>query len=174
MESTNEVMKSTLFSLEIAEILVLILAVLTVVLLVVCIMQIAKVNKLKKRLDAFTKGQNAASLEKEIIGLVEDNKFLKTSIDRNKKDIRVLYKKFESAFQKVGLVKYDAFKQMGGQLSYSLCLLDENNNGFIINSVHSTEGCYTYTKEVKNGVSNLDLGAEEAEALAIAMGNTEN
>ena len=43
----------------------------------------------------------------------------------------------ESAYQKMGLVKYDAFNQMGGQLSFSLALLDENNNGFIINSVHS-------------------------------------
>ena len=70
----------------------------------------------------------------------------------------------------MGLVKYDAFRQMGGQLSFCLCLLDDNNNGFIINSVHSTEGCYSYTKEIKAGESILDLGAEEAEALTIALG----
>ena len=69
-----------------------------------------------------------------------------------------------------GLVKYDAFNQMGGQLSFSLALLDENNNGFIINSVHSSEGCYSYTKEIKLGQCAIDLGAEEAEALSIAMG----
>ena len=76
----------------------------------------------------------------------------------------------ESAYQKMGLVKYDAFNQMGGQLSFSLVLLDENNNGFIINSVHSSEGCYSYTKEIKLGQCAIDLGAEEAEALSIAMG----
>lgn len=76
----------------------------------------------------------------------------------------------ESAYQKMGLVKYDAFNQMGGQLSFSLALLDENNNGFIINSVHSSEGCYSYTKEIKLGQCVIDLGAEEAEALAMAMG----
>jgi hypothetical protein len=70
----------------------------------------------------------------------------------------------------MGLVKYDAFNQMGGQLSFSLALLDENNNGFIINSVHSSEGCYSYTKEIKLGQCAIDLGAEEAEALSIAMG----
>ena len=62
---------------------------------------------------------------------------------------------------------------MGGQLSFSLALLDENNTGFIINSVHSTEGCYSYTKEIRNGTSAIDLSAEEAEALAMAMGNKE-
>lgn len=81
-----------------------------------------------------------------------------------------LYKNMESAYQKMGLVKYDAFSQMGGQLSFCLALLDENNNGFIINSVHSTEGCYSYTKEIKNGQSDISLGKEEAEAMAIAMG----
>ena len=45
-----------------------------------------------------------------------------------------------------------------------------NNNGFIINSVHSSEGCYSYTKEIKLGQCAIDLGAEEAEALSIAMG----
>ncbi len=80
-----------------------------------------------------------------------------------------MYKKFENAFQKVGIVKYDAYNQMGGQLSFSLALLDENDNGFVLNSVHSTEGCYSYTKEVKNGMCEISLGDEEKMALDIAM-----
>ena len=63
-----------------------------------------------------------------------------------------------------------AWKMMGGQLSFSLALLDENNDGFIINSVHSSEGCYSYTKEIKNGTSSISLGEEEQQALDIAMG----
>ena len=79
----------------------------------------------------------------------------------------------ESAFQKVGIIKYDAFSQMGGKLSFCLALLDENNNGFILNSVHSTEGCYSYTKQIIGGESKIDLGKEEAEALQMAIGKTE-
>ena len=48
-------------------------------------------------------------------------------------------------------------------------LLDENDNGFILNSVHSTEGCYSYTKEIKNGLCDISLGEEEKQALDIAM-----
>lgn len=147
-----------------------VLAVIMLAVIILLIVQIRKVNGLKKRLDKFLVGKDGMSLEQDIIGLCEDNKFLKNSTDRNKKDIRNLYKQMETAYQKMGLVKYDAFNQMGGQLSFSLALLDENNNGFIINSVHSTEGCYSYTKEIKNGVSAISLGNEEAEALAIAMG----
>ena len=59
---------------------------------------------------------------------------------------------------------------MGGQLSFSLALLDENNNGFLINSVHSTEGCYSYTKEIKQGECSISLSEEEVKALELAMG----
>lgn len=140
------------------------------ILIILLAVQIRKTSQLKKRLDKFVLGKDGKSLEKDIIGLYEDNKFLKISVDKNKKDIRTLYKNMEKTFQKIGIVKYDAFKQMGGQLSFSLALLDENNDGFILNSVHSTDGCYSYTKEIKDGICDISLGEEEQEALSIAMG----
>lgn len=145
------------------------MAVLILILLVIIIIQLKRTSDMKKRLDKFMKGKDGKSLEKDIVALYEDNKFFKIAVDKNKKDIRQIYKTLESTFQKVGVVKYDAFRQMGGQLSFSLALLDENNNGFVLNSVHSTEGCYTYTKEIKNGESEISLGDEEKKALAIAM-----
>ena len=138
-------------------------------LLILLIVQFRRTSKLEKRLDKFMLGKDAKSLEKDIIALYEDNKFIKINMDKNKKDISTLYKNMESAFQKVGIVKYDAFQQMGGQLSFSLALLDENNNGFVLNSVHSTEGCYTYTKEIKNGECAISLGDEEKKALSMAI-----
>lgn len=149
---------------------VAVLALISFIVIILLIVQICKTSRLKKRLDKFVVGKDGRSLEQEIVGLCEDNKFLKNSTERNKKDIRELFKRMETAYQKMGLVKYDAFNQMGGQLSFSLALLDENNNGFIINSVHSTEGCYSYTKEIKNGNCSISLGKEEAEALAMAIG----
>lgn len=150
--------------------LFLILLVFIIALFVIIILQMKKLNRLQKRISKFMTGKDAKSLEKDIVGLYEDNKFLKINVDKNKKDIRTLYKNMEHAFQKIGLVKYDAFQQMGGKLSFSLALLDENNNGFILNSVHSTEGCYTYTKEIKNGECAISLGEEEQQALDMAIG----
>lgn len=150
--------------------LFLILLVFIVVLFIIIILQMKKLNRLQKRISKFMTGKDAKSLEKDIVGLYEDNKFLKINVDKNKKDIRTLYKNMEHTFQKIGLIKYDAFQQMGGKLSFSLALLDENNNGFILNSVHSTEGCYTYTKEIKNGECAISLGEEEQQALDMAIG----
>lgn len=151
-----------------------ILAGIAAVLLIILIMLIVltvKYTKVKKRYDKFMKGKNAASLEDDMNGVFEDMKLLKGNVDKNKKDIRILYKNMGRTFQKLGIVKYDAFKQMGGQLSFSLALLDENDNGFILNSVHSSEGCYSYTKEVRNGTCSISLGEEEQQALDKAMGH---
>ena len=154
-------------------ILFIILASIILILLILNIINICNIHKLKKRYFKFMQGKNAKSLENEIAGLFDDNKFIKNSVEKNRRDIKLLYNKFESAFQKIGIIKYDAFNQMGGKLSFSIALLDEKDNGFILNSVHSAEGCYSYTKEIKGGKCKIPLGKEEEEALNMAMGIVE-
>ena len=75
----------------------------------------------------------------------------------------------EKSYQKLGIVKYDAFNEMGGKLSFALAMLDNNNTGWIINAMHSREGCYTYVKEIVKGESYVELAEEEAEALDKAI-----
>lgn len=154
-------------------IVILVLCIVALILLILNIVNICSIRKIKSKYRRFMTGKSAKSLENEIAGLFEDNKFIKTSIDKNKKDISALYKNMESAFQKIGIIKYDAFNQMGGKLSFCLALLDQDNNGFILNSVHSAEGCYSYTKEIINGNSSISLGEEEKQALEKAMKITE-
>lgn len=122
-------------------------------------------------------GKDARSLEpllKERFKEIED---LKRINAKNVKNIKFLLDKIHYSYQKVGIVKYDAFHEMGGKLSFALTMLDNKNNGFIINSMHSREGCYMYIKEIVAGESYIELGEEEAESLekAIAgpLGDTE-
>ena len=151
-------------------IVIIVMLVLIFILLILNIVNMCSISNIKKKYKKFMLGKNAKSLENEIAGLFEDNRFIKTSIEKNKKDIRALYKNMESTFQKIGIIKYNAFNQMGGNLSFSLALLDKQNNGFILNSVHSAEGCYSYTKEIKNGQCSIELGEEEKQALNMAVG----
>lgn len=143
-----------------------IIIILMFIMLIICMI---KQSKLKKRYEAFMLGSDAKSMEEEISGLFQDINHLKEQTRNNRKEIKRIYKRLETVFQKIGIVKYDAFQQMGGKLSFSLALLDENNTGFIMNSVHSTDGCYSYTKEIKNGECELSLGKEEEEALNMAI-----
>ncbi len=129
----------------------------------------AQYRQLKKRCDRFMKGKDAKSLENKIASLFEENGDISDENKKNGKEIREIQRQMAYCYQKMGLVKYDAFKQMGGQLSFCLALLDHKNNGFLINSVHSTDGCYSYVKEIKKGESEIALGEEEKQALEEAM-----
>ena len=114
-------------------------------------------------------GKNGESLEEEFRRIFEDVHVLKEVSDQNKSDIQKLYQLQSKNIQKIGMKKYDAFQQMGGQLSFCFALLDEYNNGILLNSVHSTDGCYSYIKEIKQGECKLPLGDEEVETLQMAM-----
>ena len=146
------------------------MAVLIVLLFIMLIIQMINLSKLKKRYEKFMEGKDAKSLEKEIARIFDDNSFLKTAAEKNRKEIRKISHNMEDTYQKCGIVKYDAFSQMGGKMSFSLALLNKKNDGFIINSVHSSDGCYSYTKEIHGGECDISLGKEEEEALNIAVG----
>lgn len=142
---------------------------LLLILFVVVIVFLVKLSKMKKRINHFMKGAKAATLEGDIVSIKEENEYLKRSTEQNRKDIRKIFNNLTFTFQKVGIVKYDAFKEMGGKLSFSLALLNDKNDGFILNSVHSSDGCYSYTKEITAGTCAIDLGEEEKEALEKAV-----
>ncbi|MCR5734692.1 MAG: DUF4446 family protein [Lachnospiraceae bacterium] len=150
-------------------ILFLIMFVLIIVFIVAFMVQTYKYGMIKTSFEAFMKGRNAASLEEEIEQLFDDVARLKVGADKNRGDINKIIMNLRETYQRVGIVKYDAFKEMGGKLSFSIALLDDNATGFILNSVHSSEGCYVYTKEIIEGECNITLGDEEKKALMLAL-----
>ena len=116
------------------------------------------------------RGKDAESLESVILDQIDEIKELKVQDRANKDTMRTLTRSVKGSYQKFGMVKYNAFKGMGGNLSFALALLDLNNTGFILNSVHSREGCYLYIKSVEKGETDIGLGNEEKEALEQALG----
>jgi hypothetical protein len=135
-----------------------VVALILLILLIITIVNLVQISKLKKKYKKFMEGSDAKTL---IDGLIASN-------NTNKENIRKLTDQIQFAFQKVGLVKYDAFQEMGGKLSFSLCLLNEKQDGFIINAMHTREGCYTYIKEIIAGNSVILLSDEEKQALDMA------
>lgn len=146
----------------------IVLAGVSLLLLILVIVQMIQISNLKKKYNKFMGGKDVKSLEKQLEKIVEDNRNIIDFSNDNNREIRAINKKMEDYYNKVGIVKYDAFKQMGGMLSFSIALLNEKDNGFILNSVHSTEGCYTYVKEIKAGMCETDLSNEEKEAITKA------
>jgi len=148
------------------------LAALVLILIIIMIVNGVKMRKLKKRYEAFMSGKNAASLEDTLVKRLNQVDDLIASDEETQKKVQMVLDHLDNTYQKVGLVKYDAFNEMGGKLSFSLALLNRKNNGFIINAMHSREGCYTYIKEIIDGHSVIMLAEEEKEALDMALADT--
>ena len=146
------------------------LLVITVILLITTIMCVIQMKRLYRRYDYFMRGKDAESLEDLMMGQINEIKELKSQDRANKDAIRTLSKSLKGSYQKFGMVKYNAFKGMGGNLSFAFAILDMNNTGFVLNSVHSREGCYMYIKTVERGETETLLGSEEREALEQALG----
>ncbi len=128
-----------------------------------------KYNRMKSSYSSFMKGKDGKNLEESLLARFEEIDELSDITKENQKNIQDIYNKIKSNYQKIGIVKYDAFHEMGGNLSFALTMLDENNNGWIINAMHSREGCYTYIKEIVSGQSYIELAEEESESLERAI-----
>ena len=146
------------------------LVVLVIILLIVTITNSVRMKNLKKKYKIFMSGNSAKNLEDTLIKRLEQVDFLLDANAANEKNVKILSKKMNQTYQKMGLIKYDALNEMGGKLSFSLAMLDEKNDGYIINAMHTREGCYTYIKEIVDGNSIIVLSEEEQKALNRAMG----
>lgn len=151
-------------------ILIIGFSVLSLVLLVVVVICIVKMNKLYRRYDLFMRGKDAETLEDLMADVLDELRTLNAKDRANKDTMKLLTKQVKNSFQKYGFVKYNAFKGMGGNLSFAIAMLDDNNTGFVLDAVHSREGCYLYLKEVEEGTTEVLLGSEEQEALEQALG----
>ena len=155
-------------------ILFIVMLVLLILAFVFIIVQGNKLKKLERKYSKFMQGKEAQSLEDEIVGLFHDNRMIRSENEKNRKDIIDLNRRLTNSFQKIGLEKYDAFSQTGGKLSFALCMLDESDNGFLLNSVHNSDGMnYSYSKEIKAGVADVELSKDERRALDKALSSTD-
>lgn len=147
----------------------LVLFIMQIVLIILLILLGDKYKRLQKSYSVFMRGKNGKSIEKTIFKKFEELEEISDLIKINEKEIDDLRKKMERHYQKAGIVKYDAFHEMGGNLSFALTILDENDNGWILNAMHSREGCYTYIKEIVRGESFIELSEEEKQCLEKAI-----
>ena len=139
--------------------------ILLIALIIIYSMLNYKYKRLLRSYSTFMCGKNGKDLEKSIFKKFEQLEEISQQVDQNKAQIQEIFRQMEGHYQKAGIVKYDAFQEMGGTLSFVLTMLDSNNNGWIFNAMHSREGCYTYIKEIIKGESYIELSEEERQCL---------
>ena len=150
--------------------LLLILSIIVIVLLIAFLLVLGKVISLNKKYKRFMKKLGSSE------NLEEDLENYMYRVDRVEKQnadimnqINGLDKDLKSCIQKVGIVRYSAFQDTGSDLSFTLALLDEHDNGVVFNGIYSREMSNIYAKPVENGNSKYTLSEEEQEAIKRAI-----
>lgn len=150
-------------------ILVILSLIITIILIGLVITLFLRQSRLEVNYKIFMKGKSGKSLEETFRQQLDDLDIIKEQTDLLHKRMMYVEKSLNKSYQKCGIVKYDAFKEIGGKLSFAYALLNDSNTGFVMNCIHSREGSYTYIKDVVRGECELQLCDEEIEAIKIAM-----
>ena len=162
MEKILEFLKSDLF--------LYVIAVGFIILLILYIANCIKLTKLRKSYTGFMKklgnGKDLEEMLKAYMQRVDE-------VEQKNVEISSFCKQLDSdmagCLQKVGIIRYSAFKDMGSDLSFALALLDERNNGVVLNGIYSSEISNIYAKPITNGKSSYTVSEEEQKAIDIAI-----
>jgi len=122
-----------------------------------------------KKIDILLEKGKIKNFKEIFLSQKEKNEKLEEKIKEAFLKIKNLEDLSEVAIQKIGIIRFNPFNDMGGNQSFIIAMLDSKNNGFIVSSLLSTEGSRVYAKAVKNGKSDYSLSNEEAEALDRAI-----
>ena len=150
-------------------ILVLLLMVLVLILIVVFLNVSLALHRLNRKYTMFMKGADGQSLERMFSQKMKEFERLARANEDNSLELRQMKSVLKKIPTKYGIVKYDAFDDVGGKLSFALAMLDAENTGFILNAIHSRDNCFFYIKEIVNGESYTLLSSEETDALRQAV-----
>jgi len=127
-----------------------------------------QVIKLRKRLDTFLR-RGEEDLGSVLKNLIKESEVQARNIGEIFEKISRLERISEISFQKVGMVRYNPFKEVGGDQSFSIALLNAKNSGFVITSLYMREGTRVFAKPILAGKSEYTLSDEEKCAIQEAL-----
>lgn len=162
MENILELLKTDNF--------LIVLSVIVILLIIGLVVVIIKFNKISRKYTEFMKKLgNGKNLEEDL----ENYMYRVERVEKQNAEILNYIKNVDNdlskCIQKIGIVRYNAFQDTGSDLSFALALLDEKNNGVVLNGIYSREMSNIYAKPVKDGKSQYTLSEEEQEAIKRAI-----
>lgn len=145
--------------------------------LVILLLIFNLINKIKisdtlkkyKELNTFLNVSNSEDIEDSLIDYIKEVDFIKKRIGNIDMKHQELDDKITKSIQQVGFMRYNAFDDIGSDLSFSLALLDDHSNGVVISNIYARDESNVYAKPISRGTSNYALSIEEKEAVIMAM-----
>lgn len=145
------------------------MALLIIILFIMVTVTFSSLDKLKQRYRKLSRGIENKNMEEIINGYLDKVE----EVEREGREIKELYdgmdKRLKGCVQKVSVVRYRAFEDVGSDLSFSVAALDDKDSGFILTGLFGRHDCTTYAKPVDRGISRYELSSEEKQALKEAM-----
>lgn len=128
-----------------------------------------KHKKSMKNYYKLVNGIRGLNMEELLIDINGEVSNINSQIDKIIKNMESMNTRLSFSIQNIGFVRYNAFREMGSELSFSIALLDEYKNGLVYSSIYGRDNAVSYGKPIKNGTSRIPLSAEEILALDRAI-----
>jgi hypothetical protein len=162
-------------SIQFSDPIFLFLAVPTIALFVWTVLQQITISQIKKRQKILFEGAKGGDLEKILLQCKKRT----TSVEGDIKDLYEITSKIQElslkSLHKVGLVRFNPFRDIGGDQSFSVALLDDGDNGIVLSSLYSRDGVRVYAKSIQKGLCEKhQLTEEEKHAISIATSEKNN
>ena len=145
------------------------LGVIVIFLLLLTIILFNSLNKVEKKYRRMMRGANNKNIEQMILENIDK---IEESINKSNSalaDCENIRKEMKNNVDNVAILRYKAFEAIGGDLSFSVAILDGYNDGVVITSIYSRQESTTYAKPIEKGISRYDLSAEEIHVLNEAI-----
>ena len=147
---------------------------LTILMFLYCVILYFKVSSLTKKYKFFMDGEDGTSLERKLSVEVKEIRDAAANLEALFNEQQTIRTVQNNTIQKIGFVKYNAFENIGNDLSFALTLLDGNNNGVCISSIYGRSESRIFSKPIVRGKSGASLSQEELESLNEALGDKTN
>lgn len=149
------------------------LSVITLLLFIISIILFSSVKKLEKKYKKMMRGVNNKNLEKALNDNLDNIEKALNKSEEAISECKNISDKLKGCVNKVAIMRYKAFEDVGSDLSFSIAILDSYNDGVIITGIYSRHDSTTYAKPIDKGISRYDLSEEELHVLNEAI-NSKN
>ncbi|OGZ56208.1 MAG: hypothetical protein A3H64_01205 [Candidatus Ryanbacteria bacterium RIFCSPLOWO2_02_FULL_45_11c] len=139
------------------------------VLFIIAVVVILRLWKVERRLRTFFSGKDAKSLEDVFVLLRREMMEARRTLQDVDARIREARERLRGSVQNVGMVRFNPFRDAGGDQSFCIALLDEKQNGVVISSLYARDGVRVYGKPIQAGASTYTLSEEERQAISKAL-----
>lgn len=148
---------------------VIVVGVIALVALVIAVLLAFRTNRMKTQYAVLSAADGRASFVEVVARKAEEVEGLRDDVARLVDELRSTQRELQMAVRHVGVVRYDAFGDMGGRMSFSAALIDDHGNGFVLTSVHARSESRSYIKQLRGGMAEVNLSPEESAAVADAV-----